>query len=77
MGMKYSEKLMDNMAYNLKNYLDIIESFTLIEGLSEEEYNDAVKTVRKLIKKLEKHKGDDVFDKERYIELLEAGKLDV
>ena len=68
---------MDNMAYNLKNYLDIIESFTLIEGLSEEEYNDAVKTVRKLIKKLEKHKGDDVFDKERYIELLEAGKLDV
>lgn len=77
MGMKYSEKLMDDMAYNLKNYLDIIESFTLIEGLSEEEYNDAVKTVRKLIKKLEKHKGDDVFDKERYIELLEAGKLDV
>ena len=75
--MKYSEKLMDDMAYNLKNYLDIIESFTLIEGLSEEEYNDAVKTVRKLIKKLEKHKGDDVFDKERYIELLEAGKLDV
>lgn len=77
MGMKYSEKLMDDIAYNLKNYLDIIESFTLIEGLSEEEYNDAVKTVRKLIKKLEKHKGDDVFDKERYIELLEAGKLDV
>ena len=77
MGMKYSEKIMDDMAYNLKNYLDIIESFTLIEGLSEEEYNDAVKTVRKLIKKLEKHKGDDVFDKERYIELLEAGKLDV
>ena len=77
MGMKYSEKLMEDMAYNLKNYLDIIESFTLIEGLSEEEYNDAVKTVRKLIKKLEKHKGDDVFDKERYIELLEAGKLDV
>ena len=77
MGMKYSEKLMDDMAYNLKNYLDIIESFTLIEGLSEEDYNDAVKTVRKLIKKLEKHKGDDVFDKERYIELLEAGKLDV
>lgn len=77
MGMKYSEKLMDDMAYNLKNYLDIIESFTLIEGLSEEEYNDAIKTVRKLIKKLEKHKGDDVFDKERYIELLEAGKLDV
>ena len=77
MGMKYSEKIMDDMAYNLKNYLDIIESFTLIEGLREEEYNDAVKTVRKLIKKLEKHKGDDVFDKERYIELLEAGKLDV
>ena len=77
MGMKYSEKLMDDIAYNLKNYLDIIESFTLIEGLSEEEYNDAVKTVRKLIKKLEKHKGDDVFDKERYIELLEAGKLGV
>ena len=77
MGMKYSEKLMDDMAYNLKNYLDIIESYKLIEGLSEEEYNDAVKTVRKLIKKLEKHKGDDVFDKERYIELLEAGKLDV
>ena len=43
--------------------------------ITEEEYEDAVKTVKKLIKKLRKGKGDDVFDKERYLEVMREGKL--
>ena len=34
-------------------------------------------TVKKLIKKLRKGKGDDVFDKERYRELMNSGRLDI
>ena len=74
--MKYDETLMKKMADNLEAYLDTIENYVIIEGLSKDEYDKSVKTVKKLIKKLRKNKGDEVFDKERYIELLRSGKLD-
>lgn len=73
--MKYDKKLMERMADDFENYLDIIDSYVIIEGITKEEYDEAVKTVRKLIKKLRKGKGDDVFNKERYLELLKDGKL--
>ena len=66
---------MDYIADSLESYLDIITSYVIIEGITEEEYEDAVKTVKKLIKKLRKGKGDDVFDKERYLEVMREGKL--
>ena len=72
---KYDQKTMDYIADSLESYLDIITSYVIIEGITEEEYEDAVKTVKKLIKKLRKGKGDDVFDKERYLEVMREGKL--
>ena len=72
---KYDQKTMDCIADSLESYRDIITSYVIIEGITEEEYEDAVKTVKKLIKKLRKGKGDDVFDKERYLEVMREGKL--
>ena len=75
--MKYDKKLMNRMADDLENYIDIIESYIIIEGITEEEYEESLKTVRKLIKKLRKGMGDEVFDKDRYLELLKDDKLHV
>lgn len=75
--MNYDKKLMKKMADNLENYLNIINRYVIIEGISKEEYDASVKKVKKLIKKLRKGEGDDVFNKERYIELRESGKLDL
>lgn len=75
--MEYDKKIMSKMADNLENYLEIIDQYVIIEGLTKEEYDIAVKKVKKLIKKLRQGKGDEVFNKERYLELLEAGKLNV
>lgn len=75
--LKYNQKKLDMMANNLEEYLDLVENYIIIDGISEEEYKDAVKTVKKLIKKLRKGKGDEVFDKERYLEALNSGELDI
>ena len=75
--MKYDKKLMNRMADDLENYIDIIESYIIIEAITEEEYEESLKTVRKLIKKLRKGMGDEVFDKDRYLELLKDDKLHV
>ena len=73
--MKYDQKLMNAMADDLENYLDIIDRYVIIDGITEEEYNESVKTVKKLIKNLRKGNGDKVFNKERYIELKTQGVL--
>ena len=75
--MDYDKELMKKMANNLEQYLELIQNYVIIEGLTKEEYDDAIKTTKKLIKKLKKGKGDKVFNKERYMELMEEGKLDV
>lgn len=64
--MKYDKKLMDRMADDLENYLEIVDKYIIIEGLSPEDYKKARKKVKKLIKHLRKGEGDKVFDKERY-----------
>ena len=73
--MKYDQKVLDSMADSLESYLDIITSYVIIEGITKDEYDESVKTVRKLIKKLRKGKGDEVFDKERYLEALKEDRL--
>lgn len=73
--MKYDQKVLDSMADSLESYLDIITSYVIIEGITKDEYDESVKTVRKLIKKLRKGKGDEVFDKERYSEALKEERL--
>lgn len=71
--MEYDKKFMKTMAKNFKNYLDIIDRYVIIDGLSEEEYKEAKKEVKKLIKHLKNGEGDKVFDRERYIEMIESG----
>lgn len=66
---------MDAMADNYKAYLDIIDSFIIIEGISQEEYDDARKKVKKLIKYLREGKAEKVFSKKRYREALVNGDL--
>ena len=71
----YDQETMNKMADNLEEYLSIVDRYIIIDGISEDEYKEAVKTVKKLIKKLRKGKGDEVFDKERYIEIMNADGL--
>lgn len=73
--MKYDQKVLDKMADSLEAYLDIITNYVIIEGITKDEYDESVKTVKKLIKKLRKGKGDEVFDKERYLEALRENRL--
>lgn len=73
--MKYDQELMNKMANDLENYIELIDSYVIIEGITKEEYDESIKTVKKLIKKLKKGKGDEVFDKERYLELYNSGRI--
>lgn len=66
--MKYDKEEMRKMADDFEQYLDIVDKFLIIEGLSKEEYKDAKKKIKKLIKHLRDGKGDKVFNKEKYIE---------
>lgn len=69
--MEYNKKYMDSLADNLENYLNIIDRYVIIEGLPKEEYEKNVKTIKKLIKKLRKGKGDEVFNKKRYVSMID------
>lgn len=69
--MKYNKELMKRMAENFESYVDIIENYVIIEGISDTEYKDALKTIKKLIKHLKKGKGDKVFDEKAYQEYIE------
>lgn len=73
--MKYDQKVLDKIADSLEAYLDIVTSYVIIEGITKDEYDGSVKTIKKLIKKLRKGKGDEVFDKERYLEALRENRL--
>ncbi len=54
-------KLMLNIAESIEGYLDYMETYAIIEGISEEEWEKNMKIGKKLIKKL--RKGDpSVFD---------------
>lgn len=74
--MEYDKRIMKGLAKNIKQYIDNLDRYAMIEGLSEEEYKEAMKTTKKLIKKLKKGKGDEVFDKDEYREALNAGLFD-
>lgn len=69
--MKYDKKLMKDMADNFESYVDIVENYVIIEGITKEEYEWAVKTVKKMIKHLKKGKGEKVFDEKAYAEYIE------
>ena len=66
---EYMQKLADN----LESYIDLIDRFLIVEGLTEKEYKDAMKTTKKLIKKLRKN-NLDVFNRERFMEIYNNGR---
>lgn len=77
--MKMSEedrKIMDRYADNLEDYLDILDTKLIIEGLTQEQYDESVKMFKDLIKKLRKGKSKSL-DVEAFYEMKEAGLLDL
>lgn len=72
---KYDQNELDAMADTFKAYIDIIKSYVIIDGISSDEFDEAIDTVKDLIKKLRKGKGDKVFDQERYFELKSQGNV--
>lgn len=71
--MEYDKKFMKSMAKNFKNYLDIVDRYVIIDGLTKKEYKEAKKQMKKLIKHLKNGEGDKVFDRDRYLEMMESG----
>ena len=69
MGKKKKNKVKDaeikEMIQSLKDYLEIVDNYLIIQGLSQKEYEKSIKKVKQLIKKLEKGEYEDVFDESR------------
>ena len=77
--MKMSEedrKIMNRQADSFEDYLDILDSKLIIEGLTQEQYDESVKMLKELIKKLRKGKSKSL-DVEAFYEMKEAGLLDL
>lgn len=66
MSRKFDQKELDQIAGCIEEYLDIVEAYIIIDGITEEEYTRALKGCRKLVKKLRKGEGEKVFNMERY-----------
>ena len=77
--MKMSEedrKIMNRYADSFEEYLSILDSKLIIEGLTQEQYDESVKMLKELIKKLRKGKSKSL-DVEAFYEMKEAGLLDL
>lgn len=72
---KYDQKELDVMADTFNAYLDVIKTYVIIDGITKEEYEEALDTLKDLVKKLRKGKGDKVFNQERYFELKSQGNV--
>ena len=77
MAMPESDrKIMKAMAKNFKEFLDIVDSKLIIEGITQDQYDDARKQIKKLIKELKK--GDEnALDLEKDYQMKESGMLDI
>ena len=69
-------KIMNRYADSFEDYLDILDTKLIIEGLSQEQYDESVKMFKELIKKLRKGKSKSL-DVEAFYEMKEAGLLDL
>ena len=67
---RYPQKMMDESADTLEAYTDIFDRFIIKDSIKEDEYKWALKTIKKAIKNLRKGNGDEVFDPERYEEIM-------
>lgn len=71
----YDQRELDQIADCLEEYLTLYDRFIIREGVDEDRYKKAVKTIKKTIKKLRAGDGDAVFNQERYQELLERRRM--
>ena len=67
---RYPQKMMDEYADTLEAYTDIFDRFIIKDSIKEDEYKWALKTIKNAIKNLRKGNGDEVFDPERYEEIM-------
>ena len=67
----YDKNEMKKMADTIENYLYFYDMFVIKDGIDRDEYEEAKKKIKKLIKHLRNGDGDKVFDQERYAEYLE------
>ncbi len=67
----YDQNELNKIADSLEEYVDHFDTFIIRDGLDEDKYKKAVKIIRKAIKNLRAGNGDDVFDTERYREMIE------
>lgn len=77
--MKYDKEYFRKMGEALDGFLYIEENFFRIEGLTLEEHEEAVKTVRELIKILKKGKTkrlDEVVRKDIYYDMKNRGIIE-
>ena len=69
-------KIMKAMAKNFKEFLDIVDSKLIIEGITQDQYDDARKQIKKLINELKKG-YENALDLEKYYQMKESGMLDI
>ena len=61
---------LDKLADSMEEYVNVIERYVIIEGITEDEKKEYIKTIRKAIKKIRKGEYEDVISKKRYREFL-------
>ena len=62
------------IADSLEEFLNLLDFLIIVDNVSKEDYDRSVKAANKVIKKLKKGKGDNLFDPEmasRYSDMLE------
>ena len=72
---KAEKAYMKKIRKDLKNYLEMLDKYIIIDGLTKEEYDSAVKKVKKLIKLLKRGEFDNVFDGVVFDQAVESGKI--
>lgn len=61
---------LDKLADSMEEYVNVIERYVIIDGITEDEKKKYIKTIRKAIKKIRKGEYEDVISKKRYHEFL-------
>ena len=52
------------IADSLEEFINLLDFLIIVDSVSKEEYDQSVKAAKKVIKKLKKGKGDNLFDPE-------------
>lgn len=61
---------MEKLADSMEQYIDLVDRYIIIDGMTESEKKEHIKVIRKAIKKIRKGDYDDVISKKKYQEFL-------